>query len=99
MLYFFLDQQYTVFVPTDHAFHRWHPIDWGFYPFSVPEFTENVIVNHFLKGNYKQETIKDGEIAYTLGGREVLFRKIRKKSLSINYYFVKRIVIIHSFSF
>ncbi|KAF5294189.1 hypothetical protein FQR65_LT10900 [Abscondita terminalis] len=68
-------EDYTVFVPTDHAFHRWHPIDWGFYPFSVPEFTENVIINHFLKGNFRQEDLKDGEIATTLGGQQVVFRR------------------------
>lgn len=68
-------ENYTVFVPTDHAFHRWHPIDWGFYPFSVPEFTENVIINHFVKGNYLQEYIKDDQIVTTLGGRQIVFRK------------------------
>lgn len=71
-------EDYTVFVPTDHAFQRWHPIDWGFYPFSVPEFTESVIINHFVKGRLKQEDIKDGQTAKTLGGREVVFRKTRR---------------------
>ncbi|XP_072377102.1 periostin [Diabrotica undecimpunctata] len=69
------DEEYTVFVPTDHAFQRWHPIDWGFYPFSVPEFTESVIVNHFVKGRLKQELIKDGEVIKTIGGKEIVFRK------------------------
>ncbi|KAK4879967.1 hypothetical protein RN001_008113 [Aquatica leii] len=68
-------EDYTVFVPTDHAFHRWHPIDWGFYPFSVPEFTENVIINHFVKGNFKQDDLKDDEAATTLGGQQIVFRK------------------------
>lgn len=69
-------ENYTVFVPTDHAFHRWHPIDWGFYPFSVPEFTESVIINHFVKGNYLQDDVKDNQIVTTLGGRQIAFRKI-----------------------
>ncbi|XP_031342994.1 uncharacterized protein LOC116170630 [Photinus pyralis] len=69
-------ENYTVFVPTDHAFHRWHPIDWGFYPFSVPEFTESVIINHFVKGNYLQDDVKDNQIVTTLGGRQIVFRKI-----------------------
>ncbi|KAG5897261.1 hypothetical protein JTB14_013162 [Gonioctena quinquepunctata] len=69
------DKEYTVFVPTDYAFQRWHPIDWGFYPFSVPEFTESIIVNHFVEGRLKQDMIKDGQIVRTLGGREIVFRK------------------------
>ncbi|XP_056631324.1 transforming growth factor-beta-induced protein ig-h3 [Diorhabda sublineata] len=69
------EEEYTVFIPTDHAFQRWHPIDWGFYPFSVPEFTESVIVNHFVKGRLKQDLIKDGEIVKTIGGKEIVFRK------------------------
>lgn len=69
------DEEYTVFIPTDHAFQRWHPIDWGFYPFSVPEFTESVIVNHFVKGRLKQDLIKDGEVVKTIGGKEIVFRK------------------------
>lgn len=73
-----LGEEYTVFVPTDHAFQRWHPIDWGFYPFSVPEFTESIIINHFVKGRLKQDTIKDGQVVQTLGGREILFKKTRR---------------------
>ncbi|CAH0557354.1 unnamed protein product [Brassicogethes aeneus] len=68
-------EEYTVFVPTDHAFQRWHPIDWGFYPFSVPEFTESIITNHFVKGRLKQDIIKDGQTVKTIGGREILFKK------------------------
>lgn len=68
-------EEYTVFVPTDHAFQRWHPIDWGFYPFSVPEFTESVIVNHFVKGRLKPDNIKDGQVVETLGGREIAFKR------------------------
>ncbi|RZC37412.1 periostin [Asbolus verrucosus] len=75
-------EEYTVFVPTDHAFQRWHPIDWGFYPFSVPEFTESIIINHFVKGRLKQDTIKDGQIVKTLGGREIVFKKT--PNLSVN---------------
>ncbi|XP_022913590.1 periostin [Onthophagus taurus] len=76
------DAEYTVFIPTDHAFQRWHPIDWGFYPFSVPEFTESIIVNHFVKGKLKQDGIKNGETVKTLGGREVTFKK--NPSLLVN---------------
>jgi transforming growth factor-beta-induced protein len=75
-------EEYTVFVPTDHAFQRWHPIDWGFYPFSVPEFTESIIINHFVKGRLKQDTIKDGQLVRTLGGREIVFKKT--PNLSVN---------------
>ncbi|XP_018321992.1 transforming growth factor-beta-induced protein ig-h3 [Agrilus planipennis] len=76
------DEEYTVLVPTDHAFHRWHPIDWGFYPFSVPEFTENIIMNHFVKGNYRQEIIRDGDVLKTLGDQDLLFRK--NPTLTVN---------------
>lgn len=71
-------EEYTVFVPTDHAFQRWHPIDWGFYPFSVPEFTESIIVNHFVKSRLKQDILKDGETMTTLGGKEIFFKKTRR---------------------
>ncbi|XP_053673066.1 uncharacterized protein LOC128723361 [Anopheles nili] len=43
------DSSYMVFIPSDTAFQRWHPIDWGFYPFSVQEFTETVLRNHFVR--------------------------------------------------
>nr|CAH7756434.1 unnamed protein product [Callosobruchus chinensis] len=76
------DEEYTVFVPTDHAFQRWHPIDWGFYPFSVPEFTESVIVNHFIKGRLRQDDIKDGQIVKSLEGKDIIFRKT--PSLTVN---------------
>ncbi|XP_022193635.2 transforming growth factor-beta-induced protein ig-h3 [Nilaparvata lugens] len=76
------DETYTVFVPTDRAFQRWHPIDWGFYPFSVPEFTENVLINHFVNANVRQEQVKDGQTFKTLGGKEIKFTK--KTNLLIN---------------
>ncbi|KAK9872298.1 hypothetical protein WA026_017100 [Henosepilachna vigintioctopunctata] len=75
-------EEYTVFVPTDHAFQRWHPIDWGFYPFSVPEFTESIITNHFVRGRLKQDNLKEGEIVKTIGGKEIIFRKT--PNLSVN---------------
>ncbi|KAL1124421.1 hypothetical protein AAG570_001049, partial [Ranatra chinensis] len=71
------DEDYTVFVPTDRAFQRWHPIDWGFYPFSVPEFTEGILMNHFVHGNIRQEQIKDKMSVKTLGGGEIMFSKMR----------------------
>lgn len=83
-LYYLPGEEYTVFVPTDHAFQRWHPIDWGFYPFSVPEFTESVITNHFIKGRLKQDNIQDGQVAKTLGGKEVVFKKTRRYSSSMH---------------
>ena len=80
---FILGEEYTVFVPTDHAFQRWHPIDWGFYPFSVPEFTEDIIINHFVPGNWRQETISDGQTVKTLGGREITFGRKGEKCTRI----------------
>lgn len=74
--------QYTILIPIDNAFQRWHPIDWGFYPFSVTEFTENVLQNHFiqLKVPFRMDDFKnlnqDKEYT-TLGGETVVFRKHR----------------------
>lgn len=62
-------------VPTDRAFQRWHPIDWGFYPFSVPEFTEGVLMNHFIKGNIRQDHLTGKLTVKTLGDREITFIK------------------------
>lgn len=74
--------QYTLLIPTDLAFQRWHPIDWGFYPFSVAEFSESVVVNHFLKGDLRVDDLKDGQVASSLEGREVVFA--RKPNLTVN---------------
>ncbi|KAK3912157.1 Transforming growth factor-beta-induced protein ig-h3 [Frankliniella fusca] len=76
------DGQYTLLVPTDLAFQRWHPIDWGFYPFSVAEFSESVVVNHFLKSDLRADDLKDGQVALSLEGREVVFA--RKPNLTVN---------------
>lgn len=76
------DGQYTLLVPTDLAFQRWHPIDWGFYPFSVAEFSESVVVNHFLKTDLRADDLKDGQVALSLEGREVVFA--RKPNLTVN---------------
>lgn len=88
---FFSEEEYTVFVPTDHAFQRWHPIDWGFYPFSVPEFTESVIINHFVKGRLKQDNIKNGQKMKTVAEREIVFRKTRRYFL--NFFKIARVVL------
>lgn len=73
---------YTVLIPSDNAFQRWHPIDWGFYPFSVQDFTENILRNHFLQLQtpLRMADIKNAEsITFrTLGGETVIFRSHRK---------------------
>ncbi|GAB0093513.1 uncharacterized protein DMENIID0001_086630 [Sergentomyia squamirostris] len=73
------DVYYAVLIPTDNAFQRWHPIDWGFYPFSVHEFTESILRNHFiqLKTPLRMDDIKriHGERRFkTLGGETVIFK-------------------------
>lgn len=78
-----LEKAYTILIPTDSAFQRWHPIDWGFYPFSVAEFTENVLRNHFLqlKAPIRMQDIKKAtEISKvkTMGGENITFRNSRK---------------------
>lgn len=80
---FFVDGSYTILIPSDNAFQRWHPIDWGFYPFSVPEFTESILRNHFLpmQKPLRLEDIKEmnGKQKFkALGGETVSFRGKRK---------------------
>ena len=46
-------KSYTILAPTDQAFQSWHPIDWGFNPFPVEEFLEdlmkNLVVEEFIE--------------------------------------------------
>lgn len=70
-------------IPSDNAFQRWHPIDWGFYPFSVQEFTEGILRNHFLqlKKPLRMEDVMNmdrGHKYKTLGGEVVVFKNNRK---------------------
>ena len=83
MIYIFSDTSYTVLIPSDNAFQRWHPIDWGFYPFSVPEFTERILKNHFIPlfAPIRMADIRniDGEQSFkTYGGETVVFKNTRK---------------------
>ncbi|XP_070496645.1 uncharacterized protein [Chironomus tepperi] len=66
---------YIILVPSDSAFQRWHPIDWGFYPFSVPEFTEDIMRNHVIpqKQQFNLKTIDKEHKMKTLGGEIVVF--------------------------
>ncbi|XP_055596008.1 uncharacterized protein LOC129746396 [Uranotaenia lowii] len=73
------DSSYMVMIPSDTAFQRWHPIDWGFYPFSVQEFTESVLRNHFVR--VKQplrmadlRTMSGEQRFKTLGGEYVVLK-------------------------
>lgn len=90
------EKAYTILIPVDSAFQRWHPIDWGFYPFSVSEFTESVLRNHFLqlKAPIRMQDIKRAtEISKvkTMGGELVSFRSYRNYHLKIveNIFFHK----------
>uniref|UniRef100_A0A1B0CV68 Putative rap1-gtpase-activating protein rap1gap n=1 Tax=Lutzomyia longipalpis TaxID=7200 RepID=A0A1B0CV68_LUTLO len=85
--YYLNDVHYVVLIPTDNAFQRWHPIDWGFYPFSVHEFTESVLRNHFiqLKTPLRMEDIKrlsEERKFKTLGGETVVFRNIPSPTIN-----------------
>ncbi|XP_020717808.1 uncharacterized protein LOC101451233 [Ceratitis capitata] len=72
------DGTYTILIPSDNAFQRWHPIDWGFYPFSVHEFTESVLRNHFLPTQHplRMAEVKNADkmVVRTMGGENVVFR-------------------------
>lgn len=71
---------YIILVPSDTAFQRWHPIDWGFYPFSVPEFTESIMRNHIIpqKQPFNLKNIEKEHKMKTLGGEYVVFNNNRK---------------------
>jgi hypothetical protein len=71
----------------DRAFQSWHPIDWGFYPFSVPEFTAEIIRSHFLHGALKLDQIQDQLEVKTLTNRTVVFKKLP----STSHYFLQLI--------
>ncbi|XP_058450972.1 uncharacterized protein LOC131430227 [Malaya genurostris] len=73
------DSSYMVLIPSDTAFQRWHPIDWGFYPFSVQEFTESVLRNHFVRVRQPLRmadlrTISTEQKFKTLGGEYVVLK-------------------------
>lgn len=63
------DGEYTAFIPMDDSFAQWYPIDWGFNPFDVESFVKETMVNHFVRGRYKQKDLKDGDKLTTLGGK------------------------------
>lgn len=80
--YSYQDSPYTILIPSDNAFQRWHPIDWGFYPFSVQEFTEDILRNHFIQTKSPLRmadiTNMDRDQSFkTIGGEIVVFRKNR----------------------
>lgn len=76
------DGPFTILIPADNAFQRWHPIDWGFYPFSVPEFTESILRNHFIQSQnpLRMNDVKNANKLpmKTLGGETVIFRNARE---------------------
>ncbi|XP_064122433.1 LOW QUALITY PROTEIN: uncharacterized protein LOC135226650 [Macrobrachium nipponense] len=68
--------RYTALVPYDSAFYQYYPIDWGFNPFLVANFTRDVVLNHFIRGNVALEDLPSLAELTTLGGRVIKF--IRK---------------------
>ncbi|KAK7072521.1 hypothetical protein SK128_017609, partial [Halocaridina rubra] len=68
--------RYTALIPYDSAFYQYYPIDWGFNPFLVANFTKDVILNHFIRGNVALEDLPSLAELTTLGGRVIKF--IRK---------------------
>ncbi|XP_068209801.1 uncharacterized protein [Palaemon carinicauda] len=68
--------RYTALVPYDSAFYQYYPIDWGFNPFLVANFTKDVVLNHFIRGNVALEDLPSLAELTTLGGKVIKF--IRK---------------------
>ncbi|XP_059486008.1 uncharacterized protein LOC132202815 isoform X2 [Neocloeon triangulifer] len=79
------DEKYTVLIPMDRAFQKWHPIDWGFYPFDVPEFTKEVVRNHFIRGTIRPEQItEEGFQTTSLTNKTLIFKKTAKGVPTVN---------------
>lgn len=67
--------RYTALVPHDSAFYSYYPIDWGFNPFLVHNFTQDVLLNHFIRGNIPLDTLPALAELTTLGGRTIKFTR------------------------
>ena len=70
-------RSYTLLAPVDEAFQRWQPIDWGFNPFLVEAFLEELMANLVIEGAVSlEESDSDGKLRSftTLGGGEVRLR-------------------------
>lgn len=81
-------------MPSDSAFQRWHPIDWGFYPFSVPDFTETIMRNHVIqqKQPFILKNVEKEQKMKAIGGEYVVFRNARRlKSTRNSLEFSKNI--------
>ncbi|KAG5666341.1 hypothetical protein PVAND_014376 [Polypedilum vanderplanki] len=68
---------FIILVPNDMAFQRWHPIDWGFFPFSVPEFTEDIMRNHIIllkQQPFSPNSVEKEVKLKALGGEFVTFK-------------------------
>ena len=67
-------QTFTLLAPLDEAFQSWHPIDWGFNPFAVDSFLEelmeNLVVTEAVDINQVGDKL-EGEEFHTLGGETV----------------------------
>ena len=70
----FSDEEYTLFLPVNEAFQRFYPIDWGFNPFLVTNFTRETILNHFVRGKLTSKDITNGLKVNTMGGKELVFK-------------------------
>ena len=63
-------KSYTILAPVDEAFQSWHPIDWGFNPFLVESFLEDIMTNMIIENNGEAT---DEKTEYkTLGDRDVI---------------------------
>ena len=67
-------QTFTLLAPLDEAFQTWHPIDWGFNPFAVDSFLEelmeNLVITEAVDINEVGDRLEGGEFL-TLGGETV----------------------------
>ncbi|KAK4295158.1 hypothetical protein Pmani_032268 [Petrolisthes manimaculis] len=74
--------RYTALVPSDAAFYSYYPIDWGFNPFLVQNFTRDVLADHFIRGNINLADLPSLAELTTLGGKTIKFTRKRNKLLA-----------------
>ena len=91
-LYSYSDLNYTVIVPTNEAFYNYYPIDWGFNPFLVENFTKDVLLNHFMEGDIDLNSFNDSVQIQTIVGKIIRVTK----NLGMHLNFQPRVLIIIS---
>ncbi|KAB7504079.1 hypothetical protein Anas_11337 [Armadillidium nasatum] len=78
------DRNYTAIIPTNEAFYYYYPIDWGFNPFLVQNFTKDVLLNHILEGDIHLYEFNDDVEIHTIADRVIKVVKDKAGTVLIN---------------